>query len=656
MVAESGVGVRDSATAGARSGLVQVVVAEIRRGADTVAVDIGPVVVRVVVGQRTEIVRTDRTVVAAVAVAVLAEVGVERAAVGAVQDAVVVVIRVVAVGGEVAIGVGVRDSATTCAGSGLVQVVVAEIRRGANTVTVDIGPVVVRVVVGEWTEVVRAHRAVVAAVAVAVLAEIGIQRVAIRSIEDTIVVVVGVAGVTRTVTVGVRSVVVWRVVGQGTEVVRTDRAVVAAVTVGVLAQVRVERTAVGAVQDTIVVVVRVVAVGREVAIGVGVRDAATAGARSGLVHVVVAEIRRGADTVTVDIRPVVVGVVVGEWTEIVRTDRTVVAAVAVRVLAEVGIQRVAIRSVEDAIVVVIRVVAVGGEVAIGVGVRDSATTCAGSGLVRVVVAEIRRGADTVTVDIRPVVVGVVVGEWTEVVRAHRTVVAAVAVAVLAEIGVERAAVGAVQDAVVVVVGVAGVTRTVTVGVRSVVVWRVVGQRTEVVRTDRAVVAAVAVAVLAEIGVERTAVGAVQDAIVVVVGVVAVGGEVAIGVGVRDSATTCARSGLVQVVVAEVRRGADTVAVDIGSVVVGVVVGEWTEIVRTDRAVVATVAVAVLAEIGVERAAVGAVQDAVVVVIRVVAVGREVAMRTPTPMATSPPTATTRTTTTMASSTERMATR
>jgi hypothetical protein len=75
----------------------------------------------------------------------------------------------------------------------------------------------------------------------------------------------------------------------------------------------------------------------------------------------------------------------------------------------------------------------------------------------------------------PTVVGwIVVGQRAEIIDADRAIVAGVAVAVAAQIGIQRGGIGAVVDAVVVVVGVTGIAASVTVGVRAVVGGIVVG--------------------------------------------------------------------------------------------------------------------------------------------------------------------------------------
>ena len=88
--------------------------------------------------------------------------------------------------------------------------------------------------------------------------------------------------------------------------------------------------------------------------------------------------------------------------------------------------------------------------------------------------------------------------------------------------------------------VAEVADPVAVGIGSVVVDVVVGQRSEVVGTHGAVVATVAVSVGADVGVQRIEVRPVGDPVVVVVGVVAVGGAVAVGVGVGNAASADSR--------------------------------------------------------------------------------------------------------------------
>jgi hypothetical protein len=170
-------------------------------------------------------------------------------------------------------------------------------------------------------------------------------------------------------------------------------------------------------------------------------------------------------------------------------------------------------------------------------------------------------------------------------RAGHVVVAGIAgVAVTVGVGivlggvvVPGAVVHVIADPVVVLIpewtGVSGVAQSIAVGIRAVV--------RRIVRAARAVVAPIGIHVAANELVLRVAVQRIVDAVVVVVRVTSV---------------------------------AQAVAVEIETVVRGVVVRQGTVVVRPDRAVVARVQVDVFADVGIERIGIGGVGDPVVVVV------------------------------------------
>ena len=100
-----------------------------------------------------------------------------------------------------------------------------------------------------------------------------------------------------TITIRVRPVVV--------RIKRAAQAILAGITIRVSTDKRVEWIIIKAIIDTVIIII---------------------------------QITRIAGAVAVKIRPIVGRVVVGQWPKVIRSDRAVVAGVAVEVLADIGIQ------------------------------------------------------------------------------------------------------------------------------------------------------------------------------------------------------------------------------------------------------------------------------------------------------------------------------
>jgi hypothetical protein len=223
--------------------------------------------------------------------------------------------------------------------------------------------VVERIRIHERAETVDSHGAVVARICVRVSADIRVGIVRIGFVRDSVVVVVRIARVAGTIRVHVAPVVC--------NVVDTARAVIASVRVQIAADQPVQRVAVGAVRNSVVVVVGVAHVAQAVEIGIDavvVRSVDSARAilagvgvdiaakrrveRGGVLRVgssivVVIGIAEIAQTIGVRVEPVV--------EHVVDAARTIVAVVGIGISADVRIQLIEILRVVDTVVIVVRI-------------------------------------------------------------------------------------------------------------------------------------------------------------------------------------------------------------------------------------------------------------------------------------------------------------
>ena len=151
--------------------------AQVREVADPVGVRVEAIVRGVVVGERAEAVGAHSAVVAGVIVAVGADIGVERRAIGRIEDTIIVLVEVAQVAEPVGVGVEAVSSGN---------------------------------VIRERAEAVGAHGAVVAGVTVAVGADGGLRGVGVAGVEHAIVVVVAVVAVAEAISVQVSSGVVTK--------------------------------------------------------------------------------------------------------------------------------------------------------------------------------------------------------------------------------------------------------------------------------------------------------------------------------------------------------------------------------------------------------------------------------------------------------------
>ena len=245
---------------------------------------------------------------------------------------------------------------------------------------------------------------------------------------------------------------------------------------------------------------------------------------------------------------------------------------------------------------ILRAIVAGVAVAVGAGLRVLRIGHVGAllhiGHAIVVVIQVPQIAKAVAVGVRAIVARQGIAQGTKVVHTDRAVVAPVAVAVAANVRVAVVGVGGVGNAVVIGIGVPRIALPVTIGVGTVVGRKRIAKRAQVVGTDRAIVAAVGVAIATNIR-------------IVVGGIGGVGNAIVIGIGVA--------------------RIAKSVAIGVGAIVGGKRIAQLAEIVGTDRAVIATIAVAIAANIRVARIWVGGVGDTVVVDVGIPNVARAIAI-------------------------------